>query len=194
MYRKTTTSRFERLRSSNDLITSPSNPQPKEEEEEEKEKENSGTKKRKKEKKIKSNDYTIPSTLPRGNCALRRGGARLVFSHATGRGENETAEVTGSPQKCSFPGWRLIAISRHLNRRCALFHRALQTPPEKGRGDGGRGVGRRERIASAVNPGKKKNEITTVSKEVRIPPPRVYFFILRAKLRTEGGSDRCSSR
>lgn len=134
MYRKTTTSRFERLRSSNDLITSPSNPQPKEEEEEEKEKENSGTKKRKKEKKIKSNDYTIPSTPPRGNCALRRGGARLVFSHATGRGENETAEVTGSPQKCSFPGWRLIAISRHLNRRCALFHRALQTPPEKGKG------------------------------------------------------------
>ena len=135
MYRrKTTTSRFERLRSSNDLITSPSNPQPKEkeeEEEEEKEKENSGTRKR---KKIKSNDYTIPSTPPRGNCALRRGGARLVFSHATGRGENETAEVTGSPQKCSFPGWRLIAISRHLNRRCALFHRALQTPPEKGKG------------------------------------------------------------
>lgn len=58
----------------------------------------------------------------------------------------------------------------------------------------GEGMGRRERIASAVNPGKKKNEITTVSKEVRIPPPRVYFFILRAKLRTEGGSDRCSSR
>lgn len=75
------------------------------------------------ETKWKSSGYTILSWQlwhrPRGWSVAR------IFTRNRKR-KNETAEVTRFLQKCSFPGWRLIAISWHFNQRCTLFHRPHQ--------------------------------------------------------------------